>query len=322
MSGFEVYSAEDGEGSGIDYEALNQYKIDTANLQKLETLVGIVTSIVDLGTQVLEDGEYDPDKGDEGKTIEELTAEYADKIEEGSITKFDMAYDSDLKRKVIKKFVPQKDRQAIVFSVDFPEVMLDVAEHLGGDSDPKALRLWMGGQFWDRDISKMVVNSIIPLKQTKDDALGWTMHPRSTLRKMAVASDVIADSQAFLPKEIDKLLGQSLQFGAQVFNKPSAKNGKLYYTENLKYVGGLARGQSAVNSDTKELVMFNSKDNNPDFIKTLPHHIINTMAKATNFSGSEIEGQLVTAGRYTVPEVTNDFESPTADSGTDEDEGF
>lgn len=314
MSGFQVYSAQNSEGSDknqVDFEALNRYVVETAQLQDGETLVGYISGIYDLGTQVLPDAEYRVDKGDEDLTIGELTDKYQDKIDNGEITKFALAYDVDSKSHVIKKFVPQKDRQAVGYSVDFPDIMLDKAPFFGAESNPQPLRLYYGGEWWDKPTQKMLISSVIPLKKTKDDKLGWTMHPRSQLYRMAVASKVITSNEAFQPEMIDQLLGKSLQFKAQIFfNK---KDGKEYYNERLSFVGGIARGQKEVEVGKTALVMFHA-DNYEEDLRELRKHVINTMARATNFEGSPIQAQLEKIGRITKGEGAPEAEEEPKDT--------
>lgn len=334
MSGFQVYSAESKDGedsrSNIDFEALNKYVVETANLENGETLVGFVSGIYDLGTQKLPDAEYKVDKGDEELSIGELTEKYQDKIDSGDITKFATAYDNDSKSYIIKKFVPQKNRQAVCYSVDFPEVMLDKAPFFGQESNPLPLRLYIGGEWWDKPTGKMVINSLIALKKTKDDKLGWTMHPLSALYKMAAATKVIPlkgkeledakskgiNPMAFQPEMIDRLLGKSLQYKAQIFF--NEKDGKSYYNEKLGFVGALARGQKEYEDVETHLVMFHT-ENDEKTLKELRSHVINTMARATNFMGSELQKQLTKLGRFTPPTVSEDeatTEEATAE-GTD-----
>ena len=299
MSGFQVYSAQSSEGGDkgtVDFEALNSYVVETAGLQDTETLVGYVSGIYDLGTQSIPDAEYKVDKGDEDLTIGELTDKYQEKIDNGEITKFAIAYDIDTKSNIIKKFVPQKDRQAVVYSVDFPDIMLDKAPFFGAESNPQPLRLYYGGEWWDKPTQKMIVSSVIPLKKTKDDKVGWTMHPLSQLYKMAVASKIVTKEQPFLPEMIDQLLGKSLQFKAQVFF--NEKDGKKYYNERLNFVGALARGQVEVEAGKTSLIMFHAENDEVE-LRELRKHVINTMARAKNFSGSPIEAQLVKLGRIT-----------------------
>ena len=106
-------------------------------------------------------------------------------------------------KQVIKKFVPQKDRQAIVYAVDFPDVIVDKGEFFG-QSNPQPLRLFIGGQFWNGE--KMLVQNMIALKVTKDDNIEggktWTMNPKSSLYKMALGAKLIETGKAFNPSRI------------------------------------------------------------------------------------------------------------------------
>ena len=281
----------------VDFDALNKYVVETCKLQQPETLLGVVSVIADLGTQKLPDAEYDLDKEDVGLTIEQLTEKYAQDISEGKITKFGMSFDSVKKEKVIRKFVKQADRQAVAMAIDFPDIMLDKGQFFGEtEANPKPLRLWLGGQYWNKFIGekgKMLIQNVIPLKVTniaQPPAKVWSMNPKSIPHKMAVASKVIETGEAFLPQDIDKLLGKTLQFKAQVFfNKGT--DGKQYYTEKVSFAAGLARDQTERSVENTYLVQFN-KENNPQALKELRAHVINTIEQATNFEGSVIQKQL------------------------------
>lgn len=288
-----------------DFEALNKYVVETCQLQQPETLLGVVSVIADLGTQKLPDAEYDLDKEDEGLTIEELTSKHSALLAEnhpadkqvGKITKFGKSYDSVKKEWVIRKFVKQADRQAVVMAIDFPDIMLDKGKFFGEtESNPKPLRLWLGGQYWNKFIGekgKMLIQNVIPLKVTniaQPPAKVWSMNPKSIPHKMAVASKIIETGEAFLPQDIDKLLGKTLQFKAQVFFNKGA-DGKQYYTEKVSFAAGLARGQTERSVENTYLVQFN-KENNPQALKELRAHVINTIEQATNFEGSVIQKQL------------------------------
>ena len=308
---FNTYGAEQSEKreSNVDYDALNKYVVDTVQAEQPETMVGVVSMIVDLGTQKLPDAEYEVDDEDKGLTVDELNEKHKEAIESGKITKYDMAYDNG--KQVIKKFVPQKDRQAIVYAVDFPDVILDKG-YFFGQSNPQPLRLFIGGQFWDGE--KMLVQNMIALKVKKDDNIeggnAWTMNPKSSLYKMALGAKLIETGKAFNPSRIDELLGKSLQFEIQVFMKPS-KNGKSYYTEKLKYVGGLGRGQQPLTLDKTYMIEFNG-DNDVEGLKQLRTHVVNTIKNATNYQGSKIQQQLenLNSGNNTSNDNKQDNSTP------------
>ena len=289
----------------VNFDELNSYVVNTCQLQQPETLLGVVSVIADLGTQKLPDAEYDLDKEDEGLSIEELTAKHSDMLAEnhpadkqvGKITKFGKSYDGMKKEWVIRKFVKQADRQAVAMAIDFPDIMLDKGQFFGEtEPNPKPLRLWLGGQYWNKFIGekgKMLIQNVIPLKVTniaQPPEKVWSMNPKSIPYKMAVASKIIETGEAFLPQDIDKLLGKTLQFKAQVFfNK--GKDGKQYYTEKVSFAAGLARGQTERQVDKTYLIQFN-KENDPQALKELRAHVINTIEQATNYEGSVIQKQL------------------------------
>ena len=284
---FNTYGAEQSEKreSNVDYDALNKYVVETVQAEQPETMVGVISMIIDLGTQKLPDAEYEVDAEDKGLTVDELNEKHKEAIESGKITKYDMAYDNG--KQVIRKFVPQKDRQAIVYAVDFPDVVVDKGKFFG-QSNPQPLRLFSGGQFWNGE--KMLVQNMIALKVKKDDNIeggnAWTMSPKSSLYKMALGAKLIETGKAFNPSRIDELLGKSLQFEIQVF-----KNSKSYYTEKLKYVGGLGRGQQPLALDKTYMIEFNG-DNDVEGLKQLRANVVNTIKNATNYQGSKIQQQL------------------------------
>lgn len=288
----------------VNFEALNQYIIDTAECEQPETLTGVISAIVDLGNQKQPDSEYDVDAGDENLTVEELMEKYKDQLasnfpdeeQYGKITKFAKAYDGQKKDWIIKKFVKQKDRQSVAFAVDFPSIQLDKGKFFGDDSgETKPLRLWSGGQFYNPFQKKMIIQNLLPLKVTNiskvDGEKVWSLNPKSVLHKMAVAAKIIKQEEAFLPQDIDKLLGKTLQFKVQIKNT-IGKDGKKYYTEKMSFVGALGRGQKEESVDKVHLIQFDEV-NDADSLKELRKHVINTIENATNFEGSAIQAQLL-----------------------------
>lgn len=293
----EIYAASTNNSatSTVNFDELNKYVVETCGLQNPETLRGVITMMVDLGTQLLPDSKYLPDAEDLSLTKEQLNTKYADDIASGKITKFDDAYHNESKSFKVHKFVPQKPRQAVVFAVDFPEIMLDKGQFFGEtEPNPKPLRLWFGGQYWDKEQEKMVVQNVIPLKVTKDDNIAggkeWTMGVLSTPYKMALGAKLINPNDAFNPSRVSELLGKTLQFEARVYYN-QGKNGKMYYTEKLKYVGALGRGQEPLKVDNTYLIQMN-QPNDPQGLKELRKHVINTIENATNFNNSALQKQL------------------------------
>lgn len=281
----------------VDYAALDQYTVDTAECEQPETLNGVVVGIIDLGNQRLPDAEYDVDSGDEDLTVEELTDKYSADIESGKISKFDIVKDWSVRpaKEVIKKFVPQKDRQCITYAVDFMDIMLDKSQFFGEKSEPKPLRLYFGGQYYNTFSKKMMVQNLLPLKITNinNDRNGkpiFSLNPKSQLHKMAVASKLINTGDAFLPDRIDELLGKTLQFKVQIgFNE---KGDKKYYFEKMSFIGALQRKDKPF-EDVDTFLIQMDEENDPEALKQIRKHLLNTMEMATNFEGSALQKQLL-----------------------------
>ena len=281
----------------VDFDQLNEYVVETAECQQPETLNGVIVGIIDLGNQRLPDAEYDVDSGDEDLSVEELEVKYADEIAAGKISKFDFVKDWSTRppKEVVKKFVPQKDRQCITYAVDFMDIMLDKGQFFGEKSEPKPLRMYFGGQYYHQGLKKMIVQNLLPLKITniaKDNSNEkiWSLSTKSQLHKMAVASKIINTGEAFLPDQIDELLGKTLQFKVQIgFNE---KGDKKYYFEKMSFVGSLQRKDKPFeNVDTFLIQM--DEPNDPEALKQIRKHLLNTMEMATNFEGSALQKQLL-----------------------------
>lgn len=280
----------------VDFDALNDFVVEQVGCQQPETLNGVVVGIIDLGNQKLPDAEYNVDSGDEDLSVEELEAKYADEIAAGKISKFDFVKDWSTRppKDVIKKFVPQKDRQCISYCVDFPDVMLDKGQFFGENSEPKPLRLYFGGQYYHQGLKKMIVQNLLPLKLSniakdpRNDKV-WSLNPKSQLHKMAVASKIINTGEAFLPDQIDELLGKTLQFKVQIgFNE---KGDKKYYFEKMSFLGAIQRKDKPF-EDVETFLIEMDGENDPEALKNLRKHIINTQMMATNWNGSVLEKQL------------------------------
>ena len=281
----------------VDFDQLNQYTVDTAECEQPETLNGVVVGIIDLGNQKLPDAEYDVDSGDESLTVEELTDKYSDDIESGKISKFDIVKDWSVRpaKEVIKKFVPQKDRQCITYAVDFMDIMLDKSQFFGEKSEPKPLRLYFGGQYYNTYSKKMMVQNLLPLKITNinSDRTGkpiFSLNPKSQLHKMAVAAKLINTGDAFLPDRIDELLGKTLQFKVQIgFNE---KGDKKYYFEKMSFIGAIQRKDKPF-EDVDTFLIQMDEPNDPEALKQIRKHLLNTMEMSTNFEGSVLQKQLL-----------------------------
>lgn len=282
---FGVSSVAKNEGSAkkeVDYNAMNKHVVETANLLQPETLVGYVSAIVDLGEQDQPDAEYVFEGNAEAEAAE---------IEKNPNTYFEDGIDEKTKKKVRLKCWPQRPIQSVAVAVDFPDIIVDKGQFFG-TSNPQPLRLWLGGQFYIHDVG-MVIGRPTPLKITKATG-AWSFDKKHLFHKMAVTSKLITPDDVFLPQQIDQLLGKAFQFQAHVYFKEN--KGKQYYTENIKFIGGLGRGQAQpeIISDLV-LIQFN-EENDETSLGSLRNHVLNTIRRAKNFEGSKLQAQLEAKG--------------------------
>lgn len=267
----------------VNYEELNNYVVEAAGLQERETLVGVVAGIVDLGTQEQEDAEV------EFKGTEE---DEAAEIEKNPNTYFKDGFDPQTKKSVRLKCWPQKPIQSVAVAVDFPDIIVDKGQFFG-NSNPMPLRLWMGGSFFMENTGMIIARptplKVVNLEKDRNKKPVWSFSPLHLFYKMAVGAKLVKPGEPFVPRNIDQLVGKAFQFEAQVFFKEN--KGKQYYTEYIKFVGGLGRGQSAPELENTFLVQFNQA-NDPEALKQLRNHVINTIKRAKNLNGSVIQKEL------------------------------
>lgn len=305
---FDAYST--GSSSGkkkmeVDYDALNKYVVETAGLENREVLVGVVSAIIDLGTQAQEDAAvvFTGDADDE-----------AAEIAKNSNTYFEDGPDPQNPKKTVRlKRWPQKPIQSVAVAVDFPDILIDKGSFFGSkEENPKPLRLYLGGSFYIPEVG-MVVGRPTPLKVTKNTKDQWSFNKKHLFYNMAAAAKLIDASkdEVFLPKDIDKLLGKAFNFEAQVYFRES--KGKEYYTEYIKFVGALGRGQKAPEGEVSKLLIQFNQDNNPEDLKELRNHVKNTIKRASNYEGSKIQQQL--EALYENQDTPQDDDSDSADDG-------
>jgi len=262
----------------VNYDDLNNYVVETAGLEDRTTLVGIVSGIVDLGIQEQEDAEikFEGDADAEAAEIEKFPSTY-----------FKDGIDEQTKKPCRLKCYPQKAIQSVAVAVDFPDIIVDKGQFYG-ESNPQPLRLWLGGQFFIQGVG-MVIGRPIPLKN--DTSTGkWSFRKNHIFHKMAVAAKLIKADEPFVSRDIDQLLGKAMQFEAQVY----IKNSK-YYTEYIKFAGGVARGQSVPELPFDPFVVEFNGNLTPENMLNLRNHVINTIKRANNYAGSKIQGFLEAA---------------------------
>ena len=290
---FEVYNASGdvvsdnvGDGKRVEWDALNNYIVETCGLQDGDTLVGYISALYDLGIQTPADSEY---------VFTGTQEDEAAEIAKNPSVYFKDGLD-DNKAPARLKCAPSKPFQHVTFAVDFPEIMLDKGKFFGDDGGAKPLRLYLGGDFWmGKEIGKVVQNPFSMKNTTKTGA--WSFDSKATIYKMAVGAKLIKDGEPFESKRIGELLGKSLQWKVKI--DLSESKGKFYLNQKIGYAAGLGRGQQSIEPVMELVYIGFNKDNDAQAVNEIPSHIVNTMKRASNFEGSKLQQQLVGDGAST-----------------------
>ena len=284
-----VVSDNSGDGKRVEWDALNNYIVETCGLQDGDTLVGYISALYDLGVQTPADSEY---------VFTGTQEDEAAEIAKNPSVYFKDGLD-DNKAPARLKCAPSKPFQHVTFAVDFPEIMLDKGQFFGDDGGAKPLRLYLGGDFWmGKEIGKVVQNPFSMKNTTKTGA--WSFDSKATIYKMAVGAKLIKDGEPFESKRIGELLGKSLQWKVKI--DLSESKGKFYLNQKIGYAAGLGRGQQSIEPVMELVYVGFNKDNAAQAVNEIPSHIVNTMKRASNFEGSKLQQQLAGDGSQAVVE--------------------
>jgi hypothetical protein len=260
----------------VDYNEVNAHVIERAGTAtKARSIPGYISSIVDLGVQPrtveteVKPGEEYPDDA------EYYTGQWGDQ-----------------KGKPCVRFtVPAK--QAIAITVDFPTIMVDKGQFYG-DSHELPLRLILNGErLVQNDEGKWQphVQKLIYLSEKKHEDGTWAVAKNAQLHLLAAAAGILDEKGYFNVNRVGELLGQCLQFQFRVYMKPS-KNGKTYYTEEIKLAGIVPEGVSVPampEGVVAGIVWSDGTVPNKDDVQKLRLSIKNTIKNATNYEGSTIQ---------------------------------
>jgi hypothetical protein len=129
-----------------------------------------------------------------------------------------------------------------------------------------------------------------------DDGV-FSLAKNNTAYMMAAAAGVIENGDALRPEKIGGIIGKAMMFETQVFFKQGA-DGKEYYNEYIKFNGALPEGMDAPEFNGKlSLIRFDVKPSE-DSLSILrgKWYILNTIERAKNFEGSELQKALLEAG--------------------------
>ena len=268
----------EGKKSDVDWDALNKHVIDAAGTAtRSRSIPGVVSGIYDLGEQERDDfrEEWNGNAEQEASLIEKDPSIYFG--------------DAEGKR---WKYKPLKPCQAIAIAVDFPQVIVDKGQFFG-DSSPAPLRMILNGEFFVN--GERVIARGYSLSEMKHPQ-GWGFAKNSVLHKLADAAGLL-ENGIFTKERIGELIGAVAQFEFRVYMKPDKKGDKSYFTEMIKPAGIVPEGVAIPHLDDKYLHLVNVRgDNDPDMIRQMRVSIKNTIKRANNYEGSDIQKLLEASG--------------------------
>jgi hypothetical protein len=285
---FGVNKTGNGEGSNVDFKALNLYMVDTCKLESPEALTGTLSGIQDMGNQPMDDAAMLFEGGEAAEAAE---------MEKNPLTYFEtmIDYQDGRKEKRFKRW-PVKDTQTVGLTIDFTDIHLDKGQFFGNDSgELKPLRMIMGGEYQQK------YSSTYPLNIRKNDKTDnkWSMLPNSLLYRMAVDSKIIKKGDPFLPEDIDKLLGKEWQFNVMIAMKGE------YLNETIKYMGPLGRNANSAKLDEKYLFITQFNEENTEAaLGMLTNSAVNTMKQSPDWADSKLAAQYAKFKGEAAPEAS------------------
>lgn len=276
-----------GQKREVDWDGLNSHVIEMAKTQdKARSVPGVISGIIDLGEQNLEDAEqvFTGDAAAEAAAIAEKPATY-----------FKDGFD-DKGNPARLKCWPQKPVQQMAVTIDFPQVMVDKGKFFG-NSNPQPLRLLLNREFTLPGDKTKIVASPYNIRETKHDLGGnkttWAFAKNNGLHKLADACGLLDSNGLFTKNRIGELLGKVAQFQFQVFMKPGKTAGTSYFTEVVKLVGMVPEGVPLPEAPEGTLYGVNLyAANDPEAVKQLRVCIKNHIKRANNYEGSILKGEL------------------------------
>lgn len=265
----------------IDWKKVNE---DRANIfdtkDKAKSRVGIISGIIDLGVQPVDDGHKKSD----------ISLEDEEKYKEENPTNYFKDFtDPQTKKTERHVFWPQKAQRAVALTIDFPQFEYDWE----GDIGKKPFRFLLNGEFIPKGKKRndVIVARTYDLKETtKDFAPRWSLAKNSLLYKAAVATNVIKPDEPFTKKQIGELIGKAALFEVRFWLEDG------YANEKISFKGEVPEGMNVpvINEDSLYYINLDS-ENDESSVKQLRKAVKNTIKNSVSFEGSKIKEQY---GKY------------------------
>ncbi|QYW06592.1 hypothetical protein uav_061 [Pseudomonas phage UAVern] len=297
---------EGGNRPAVKWDELNAHVVAAAGGGKVRSIPGIISGLIDLGEQNLEDAaipvtdekfrkkfpKYDGSEAQKAVVV----AEYAKKEN----VRFETIDGVENLRYV------QNPVQQLAVMVDFPQCPTDKGQFFG-NSNPLPLRLPLNGEFTLPGEKVKVVGKPYNIKEMKHDIGGgksvWAFAKNNGIHKLADAVGLLDANGLFTKNRIGELLGKVAQFQFQVYMKPG-KSGGEFFTETIKLVGMVPEGVPV--PEVPEGILHGVNlyaENDPEAVKQLRVAIKNTIKRANNYAGSPLSALLEANASQTAPQA-------------------
>lgn len=276
-SAFNGLGGNNSESSGekIDWAVVNKERAEIFKTEdKAKSRVGIISGLIDLGLQPMDDGHKKSDIAleDEAQYILDNPTNYFDDFE-----------DNRSKKTERHVFWPQKAQRAVAITVDFPQFEYD----WGGEIGKKPFRFLLNGEFINKGMkrSDIMLGRTYDLKETtKDFAPRWSLAKNSLLHKMAVATNVIKPEEPFTKGQIGELIGKAALFEVRFWLEDG------YANEKISFKGEVPEEMTAPEYNEDILYYINlDSDNDEAAVKQLRKSVKNTIKRSESYQGSKLQ---------------------------------
>lgn len=292
----------------VDFDELNKYVVQTVGCsEKPESLIGIVSGVIDLGLQAQEDAKMKWEGTDEEKAAVEAKAAAG-----GSQEYFEVVEYGQNNVPTLCKRWPVKAQRCAAITVDFPSISINRGKFFDEDGVGEELpfRGLLNNEFGMKGVGK-IVGKPYSLREQRNEDGSWSLKNNTILFKLAQATSQLDAQGNFKPNYLGNLIGQAAMFNVHVFLNEHA--GKHYLNEKFSFNGPVPKMMQGMipTLDEKFLYVVNFKgDQDHSVLKNLRQSVINTMKLAEDFDGSDLHKALVEIGKIKEGESVGSQSTP------------
>ena len=293
FTGAQAPAAASGErNSNVNFDEMNKYIVETVNCaSKPESVVGIVSGVIDLGLQKQEDAKmkWTGDAASEAAELEKNPNQYFETLPD------DKGVPTRYKRWAVKA------QRCVALTFDVPSKMLNRGKFFdeNGVGEELPFRGLLNNEFGMKGVGK-IVGKPYSLREQRNDDGTWSLKNNTILHKLAQATDSLDEQGNFKPAYLGNLIGKAAMFNVHVFLNEHA--GKQYLNEKMSYGGPIPQIVIDMGGvpklDDRFLYMVNFKGpQDLEALKNLRQSVINTMKQAEDFEGSDVQKALIEIGK-------------------------